>query len=205
MAKLKLEEAAALLDRAMDAGLVSRGGGNWIAFGDKKLGQGVKNATEALAENEGDIAASIETALTAKAAVDQAGHGGGVKPPLVEAPAGFKDHPWPLPANLKLDDFEEASIVVTTKRRDQTRWRIGRQFRDTETLIAADELTGEQLAALTSSRSAPSSCRNPSCRTRTIRPVGGTSQARHATRCGRTGWTSPRRMCGCRWPTSTTR
>src|SRR4051812_17319090 len=62
MAKSDIEALTDLLDRSIAAGVVVKGGGGWVSFGETKLAQGVEKSAAFLAENA-EIVAAIGAAL----------------------------------------------------------------------------------------------------------------------------------------------
>jgi len=133
MTKLTLAEASALLDRAMDAGIVTKGGGGWMSFGERKLVQGEQKTVQFLADYP-DVAADIAAKLSPA--------GEQTKPNIT--PPGGND----VGANEERKPVKGDVLVVTAKR-DQPRRRIGRVFhRREETIIAIADLNDDEIKAL---------------------------------------------------------
>ncbi|ETR79325.1 hypothetical protein X566_01490 [Afipia sp. P52-10] len=63
-----MSDLAQLIDAGLAAGVISKGGGGWLSFGDQKLGQGDDKAAAMLASKP-ELAAQIGAAVEAKAGV----------------------------------------------------------------------------------------------------------------------------------------
>jgi len=157
-----------LLDQAIAAAVVARGGGGWLHFGETKLAQGVEKSVAFLAEHA-EVAAAIEAAVAPRrpaqelpgeeasgTAREAPSTGGGtvdqgqtvVTQSAPPHSGEFITLSFPLPADLPGEAFKNVSIVVKAKPA-QGRWRAGRKFTREESVIPHVDLSAQQIEALT--------------------------------------------------------